>query len=343
MKRQGEKIAKRSHWMILLLVAALVVLPGCLGGGDDDTTRSGGSSGAKDDVDWDNYYNTGDELPGFGDDEILAMTEDDPYDDPFDSATKSSDTDAASEAIYLRVLWGNLIVDWEEQYARNYSGTITLDDGLLVIERTVRFEQRDFEIETRVDPSLVAWQSIIGPHYDGLVLRLEPGTTNDDDNFLHLNIGPYSADFSVTELADMLLLEPSGYGDDQVAIASFQGSGSSAGFLSGHWRDIPNHRGGIFKGKWETGSGTLYGHERCRYFPEDEGQGIIRGKYIDIDGNFMGLLQGRYERTSEDHQAGVFSLDWLDRNYEVTGDAQGFYFKNGSAGYGFALGIWRES
>ena len=321
--------------MIALLTALLIGF-GCMGEGEDDDQRQEFGSDGSDSADWGSYYNTDDEQPGFGDPEILAMVEDDLYDDPFNTGTKT----ASAGALYVRVLWGNLIFDPDQQDVHNYSGTISIDDGLLVIERTVRFENHDSEIEVREDPTLVAWRSIVLPHYDGLVLRIEPGVTADANNYLHLNIGPYTADYSLAQLADMVSLEPTGLGDDQVAIASRLSAGEQGGFVTGHWRDLEQRTGGVAKGKWETGSGTLLGHLRCRYYPTDEDAGDLRGKYIDTDGNFQGLLSGEYEGAGEDSRSGEFDILWLDATNEIVGHAQGIYFKRGSDGYGFALGNW---
>ncbi len=320
-----------------MMTILLILSVGCLGNdSDDDSGRNFNAN--EDGSTWGDYYNDDNEDPGFGDPEIQNMTEDEPYDDPFDSQMKTA---SLENAISIRVLWGNLIRDDDDWHnPKDYSGSISIDDGLLVIERTVRFEDYDCEIDLREDPTVVSWRSRIGPHYDGLVLRLEPGATADDDNFLHLEFGNYKRDISVTELTDLVDLDVSGYEDDQVAIASHIAVKGGSGFVVGHWRDLPEKSGGIFKGKWETGDGALKGHERARYLPEDDGTGIVKGKYIDEEGNFMGFLYGKYQDTHESLQAGVFGLTWIDKDKTALGSVKGVYFKYGEAGYGFALGNW---
>ncbi len=320
-----------------LLAILLILSAGCLGNDDDEEDRDHGAQSVGGDG-WGDYYNDENEDPGFGDPEIQNMGEDEPYDDPFDNQVQTA---SVEDAIYIRVLWGNLILDDDDWHnPKDYSGSITIDEGLLVIERTVRFEDYDCEIDNRVEPTLVSWRSRIGPHYDGLVLRLEPGATDDNDNFLHLEIGTYKKVFSVTELMDLVTLDASGYDDDQVAIASHYNVAAGNGFVVGHWRDLPQAGGGIFKGKWETGDGALLGHELARYVPQDNGTGIVKGKYIDTTGQFMGFLYGTYEDTHETLQAGEFDLHWIDRDKTKLGSIEGIYFKRDDAGYGFALGNW---
>lgn len=339
-KKQTMQSQKISHTALLILIILFVaaVLIGCGENDEQDDLRMEDSDSANND--WGNYDDDGDEKPGFDDPEILAMIEDAPYDDPFDDLTKSK---SSPEAIYLRVLWGNLTFDEDQTVAHDYSGSISVDDGLLVIERTVKFDFFDSEIETREIPNIVAWKSRILPHYDGLVLRLEPGATDDENNFLHVQIGPYSADFPVSELVDMILLQKAGYGDDQVAIASHRETIEGSGFVSGHWRDMPNASGGIFKSKWENDPGELLGHARCRYLPEEVLSGLVKGKYIDLNGTFQGFLEGEYFRTEQEFQAGTFDLDWKDQAGDILGKLEGIYLKRGSKGRGFALANWKAN
>ncbi len=329
----GKKIIR--HWYLIVILVPLFFF-GCGQGTDDDTINLDYDKG---EADLGDYYNSENEAPGFGDKEILAMTEDTPYDDPFDNLTKTAGT---GDVFYIRVLWGNLIVDWDDPNpARDYSGSITIDDGLLVIERTVRFENHDSEIDTRYDERIVSWQSRILPHYDGLVLRLEPGDTPDDENILHFIIGAYELDLTVAELMDVVMMEETELYNDHVALASHLTTGlGSSGFLSGHWRNLPEVEGGIFKGKWENGSGTLMGHERCRYIPNGDGTGIIKGKYIDTDGDFKGKLYGQYTNVVDAVEKGVFDLDVLEADNTQIGQANGIYLSEENAHYGFALGNW---
>ena len=329
------KDLKMKHFtlMIAMIAAVSMGLIGC--GSDDENLR--GEFGSQGGTQWDQYYNDLNEEPGFGDPEILAMAEDALYNDPFNNIVE---TQSLNQAIYIRVLWGNLIVDFNESVPRDYSGIISIDDGAIVVERTIKFENHDTEIDTRIDPRFVAWKSRTLPHYDGLVIRLEPGATQDEENLLHIQIGPYQAEFTVSELTDLIMLDVTGYGNDQVAIASHLGDEATSGFVSGHWRDLENHDGGIQKGKWETSSGTLLGHERCRYLPTGDGEGEIKGKYIDTAGIFQGYLLGEYRKTSTELQIGEFEMDWLDAGGNAVGVVEGIYFKNGSAGYGFALANW---
>lgn len=333
MTRHSNGRGARLAIVALAMTAAWTL--GCGGGGFGVDRRDAGDDN---DFDWGSFYNTSDEQPGFGDEEILAMVADTPYDDPYDDMAMPS---TAGDVYYVRVMWGNLVLDSDVESAVDYSGTIAIDDGLIVIERTILFDNWDTEIDTREDPTYVAWSSHTRPHFDGLLLRVEPGVSADADNSLRLIIGPYVRDIALADLASLVSLEPSGAGDDQVAIAAYRQTEAEAGFVDGRWRDLVEREGGVAKAKWETGPGELLGHLRCRYLPESETGGVVRGKAIDADGNFEAMLEGAYEATDGAFQDGAFAIDWIERDGETTGAVEGVYYKPEDAvGRGFLLGLW---
>ena len=281
-------------------------------------------------------YNNDNEPPAFGDPAIAAMPADPAYDDPFDHSAASK---GEGDVIRLRVAWGNLVYDPDATEWHDYSGQMTIDDGTLVLERLIAFEQGDSQVDDRMDPTRIAWTSHVLPSFDGLGVRVEPGATPAAENKLRLTIGAYTKDITVADLADLTFVEPTGLGDDHVAFASREGTDAATGFLYGHWRDVPRKGGGVFKGKWESASGTLMGHELGRYAYEGR---LIRGKAIDTEGNFVALLAGAFQRTNPDEREGTFDLDWLDADETRTGKSHGVYLHIPGSAVGFALGVWTK-
>ena len=314
----------------LLLAAALLLAigPGCLGGktaGNGDRYLGGA-------------YNSNNEPPAFGDAEIAAMTADPVYDDPFNQAKSAPSQDAV---IRMRVVWGNLIIDPDATEWHDYSGQMTIDDGTLVIERTIAFEGTDSQIDTRDDPTKIAWTSHTQPAFDGLAVRVEPGSTPAAENTLHLAIGAYTKDITVADLADLTFSEPTGLGFDHVGLASQEGTDADTGFLYGHFRDVARTGGGVFKGKWEAASGTLGGHELARYVYSGR---RIRGKAIDTEGNFVALLNGTFQRTNPNEREGTFAVDWLSADGGTTLDtSHGVYLHAPGSPRGFAMGVWKKN
>jgi hypothetical protein len=327
MKRNFASLTKTG----LVLIAVLLMTFAACNRSGDDVKRS-----ADQDYDFDYDFTTGDEEPGFGDPEIQAMTQDEPFDDPFD-VTKKASSESSVDAIFIRIMWGNLVLDAGETEWRDYSGQMTIDDGLLVIERTVAFDPGDSEIETREDPTHIAWTSRTRPHFDGLLVRLEPGAASGDQNKLHIAVGPYAKEISVSDLADYIAIDPTGYGDDHVAMASHLGNDADSGFLLGRMR-INENGFCVLKGKWETSSGSLIGHERARCADPSDGEGRLRGKAIDLDGNFLALLDGTYQDDGgEEEYSGAFGLDFLNVGLVKTGEADGVYLKETEDAVGFIL------
>ena len=332
----------RAHYTLILVLALILIAVGCGGLDDEDAVR--GDEGD----DWngvDDDYDLDDELPGFGDDEVIAMGEDDLYDDPFsdDENFKNDVVDNPdARAFNLRLVWGNLIIDPDFPEPVDYSGQISISSGGLEVLRTVRFEPAEDYVHERTDPQVVSFNSRIWCCADGLLLKVYALPDDEsvyDEAVLTLNIGPYERTIPVGDLVDMIDVSPSGAYNDAVAVAAFEDLGLNAGFIDGHWRNLPNKRGGVFKAKWETPEGTLNGHERGRYIPTDEGAGLFRGKIIDPDGGFRGLLDGEYQDSPGN--GGIFEGDWLDAELEVVGMQYGRYYHDPeTAGLGFFLGMW---
>jgi hypothetical protein len=339
---------KANRWSKLALAALAAVLMAALAALAAGCGSSTPNSTLSESPDWSYYDNANNELPYFGDPEIKALTADPVYN--YSAPAPQAAPEAppipapAANSIFIRVIWGNLIYDPEDPGpARNYSGTMTVDSGAIYILRTVAFEDTDYEI-SEADSNTVAWHSKIRPAYDGLLIRVDPGTESEADDFLHITIGVYQTEIALADLgANYLSIVPTGDPNgpnDHVALAAHQVNAAGSGFVSGHWRDLDGARrhGGLFKGKWESDEGDLFGHERIRYWPAD---GFARGKYIDDTGLNKGRLEGTFTVTAETGETGTYAVTWFDRTLTSTlGHVDGVYIQNGDAGYGFSMGNW---
>ncbi len=327
--------------VIALAVAAFAA--GCgAGSSPTSTTRS---------ADWNYYDNANNEAPYFGDPEIKAIVADPVYnyaDAPMapgaPDAPPTSVPPAASDSIFVRVLWGHLTYDPSDPGPkRNYSGTMTVTSGQIYILRTVAFEDNDYEITT-ADTNEIAWHSTIRPAYDGLLIRIDPNAATESTDLLNVEIGAYHTQIALADLAsNYLSLEPTGDPNgpnDMVALVAHEISAAGSGFVFGHWRDLGADRGygGLFRGRWESDSGDLFGHERIRYWPA---AGEARGKYIGDDGVLKGRLRGSFTLDKTDSESGTYAVTWYDRaETGVLGHVDGIYVKHGDFGFGFSMGNW---
>ncbi|MDP8255918.1 MAG: hypothetical protein P9M14_09220 [Candidatus Alcyoniella australis] len=332
----------RTYLCLTLIVALSLVASGCgLDAQDAGRTTAGDPW---DGVDDDNY-DTDDENPGFGDEEILEMTQDEQFDDPYadDPDFKNDVVDDQDVRVFnMRVVWGNLVFDPEFPEPLDYSGEISVSSGGLLVLRTVYFEAHDSLIQ-RPERNVVSWDSTIYCCSDGLLLQIyalpdeeQPGM----EPMLNLRIGPYQREIPISDLEEMIQVEPSGAYNDAVAIAAFEDlDEGQTGFVSGRWRHKPEHVGGVFKAKWEDPDGALFGHQRGRWVPKGDDSGELRGKTIDLAGGFEGLLRGEYNNI--EGNGGEFEIDWLDRQRESIGSQHGrYYHVSDNGGRGFMLGLW---
>ena len=294
-------------------------------------------------------YTTNDEQIAFGDAEIMeefgedAQVFDAISDDPETVDDLNSDR---VEAYYLRITWGLLEGDSTATEVIDFSGSVEINKGTLVLLRKIRFEDRDFIHLPRESRQKIEFTSFTRPHFDGIAIAvINNDTTKEDiEGTLTVNTGSYSKVLTFSELDSLDLIESVGDGGHEVSIVSrykeimpFAG-----GFLSGRWvKTRPN--GGIFKGRWINSLATNAGHLHGIWGINRRGEKVFFGKYISLSGRFQGLLAGEWENT-RDEDGGVFKGRWVNRALTTVGTLKGHY-KTGRQGdrRGFFHGRWHVS
>ena len=261
---------------------------------------------------------------------------------------------------FLRITWGMLdgpvdslgqadesvdILDW--------SGLLAVDRGIVVVRRVIRFERPyDHLVLPRLDRQTVAWFSHTGCHFDGLLVEIierpqdlvGPDGVELEPNVLHFTTGPYSNSFVVAELPDLDEVYPVDPDPNAIHFTGFRLSDISLcpkGFLSGIWHaPAPEDSVGFFRGKWVGLFGHLHGFLRGAYGYTDEGERVFFGKYISRNGQFRGLLKGRWEPLPQFPGHGIFRGRWVNAAGNLVGVLGGQYLHLPERPGGFFGGRW---
>jgi hypothetical protein len=287
-----------------------------------------------------------DEAPVFGDEDGFAaaeLEEDADYDDPMDQdPAVVSDRGAPDAALYhAAVLWGQMPADVESDVGVDWSGTLSINRGALIIRRVVAFEDETDEVQPRTDRRTIAFRSVTRPHADGLRLTIVDPQPESADPLVLTYTPDDGAPYSVEVGA--LLDGPQSHvvddlGNRLVAVAMREVADvCQNGFLRGRWHRVRDGRG-RFLGVVSDADGEPVGHVRGVYGRRRAGEAVFFGKFIDRTGRFRGLLGGTY---GEGHFAGR----WIDRGDPDRGVLAGEYRENERAAGvgGHFLGRWAET
>jgi hypothetical protein len=270
-----------------------------------------------------------DEAPQFGDEDGFAAAQleaEKDYDDPIaDDPTVTDMLAGEATAIYhAAVLWGQMPPDFDAETVVDWSGTLTLNRGAMLIRRVVAFEDRTDSVERRTDPASIAFASKTRPHMDGFHLILIDPTPDAADPMV-LTYAP--ADGAATSWTiDALASGPQSVevddvGNRLVAVAMREPADACEnGFLRGRWHRVRDGRGRLY-GHVTDADGELLGHMRGLYGVRRDGEQVFFGKFIDRTGRFRGLFAGTYG----------------------DGDFQGRWIKRGDPDLGVLGGEYRES
>jgi len=302
-------------------------------------------------------YLATDESPGFGDSDLLAEANDnDEYDDPF-RVLYSSDmtTDTTLEGGYhLRILWGQLRFDPTVTTVTDWTGSLIISRGAMVVRQVIAFEPDQDALLERTDRRLVEWTSFTTVHHDGLAvdIYIPPDTaTIPEVVTVAFETGPYSRTFDLSEL---VALDTIVYLDDAdsnaVAFHAFRLDRMlcARGFLAGRWGFNEDGQG-VFRGMWMTRDGRISGWLRGHWGVNDDGDRVFFGKWISRDGRFQGFLRGRWDQhpshnanpNAVKHAGGWFKGDVLDANRQVIGALKGKYKSHPQFKKGFFQGRWK--
>lgn len=314
-------------------------------------------------IDLDDEYgglNFGDEAPNFGD-PMLAVDygpeSSIEYDDPMARDPEVMRIRARERRhTYLMITWGNLEGDTLIQSVTDWSGGLSVDNGVVVLERTIFFDPND-EILPRTSRDTIEWISHTKPHFDGVIVALHEALRCDSTcaDSLRLDVpvdepmsvtfktGPLTVTIDEADLADLHRVVT--VDDEGNAVAfntiTVRPDECPSGFMAGQWKDVNDRPGGLFRGEWISRNGVHMGYMRGVYGPNSRGENVFFGKWITRAGRFQGLLRGHYSPAA-DRPGGSFDGVWLSRDLQVMGRLGGVYGKRDDAERpgGFFRGRW---
>jgi len=354
----------------LLLVALLMVW--AVGCSDNPLETSGDTPNLPEDFDG---YTATSEPVAFGDSELLeAEGEEEIIDDPIlaSPAMVELTNDLDAGMFHFRVVWGMIPCDSTVVDVTDWSGSLTVTRGGLVVRRLIRFEPDQDQLLPRTDRTLVEWVSATTIHNDGIacdvfVPPMEPtydsswiddgqgGTVLVVDTImpepatLTFETGPYTRTFTLDELAalnEIVELEDG----NKVAFHGIQVFRQICprGILAGHW-GYDEEGNGVFRGLWFSGSGHVTGFLRGRYGQDDQGKNVFYGKWIDRDGRFEGLLRGTWghhaisteDEGTRNRPTGWFAGRIFDAERNPIGGLGGHYGSAPDFRAGWFQGRWK--
>jgi hypothetical protein len=235
----------------------------------------------------------------------------------------------------ILIAWGRLPADPNAD-GRNWSGSLTVSRGAIVVGRRIGFEEATDRVLPRTSRDRVDFESATRPFADGLVLRvLDPDPSQGALRLRYASAdGTRSHELDLTQLDAGPLTVDAGDGNRIVVIAARENDRCDHGFMRGRWVALrPNM--GVYRGVVANSAGEPVGHVRGIWGQRRNGNKVMFGKLIASDGRFRGLLAGTYD-------AGHWHARWLIS----TGDhgvARGVYFDAPNARGGAFAGRWAET
>jgi hypothetical protein len=370
----GKEIGMTKSLLVVLSIALLVIGAGCQLSNEGPTSPSSTPpepSGALDLDSPTGGMTTSDEPPAFGEpDEYAVLVNETDVSDPYGSSNEYQNMIRVRGArLYdFRAVWGHLARMSDSTNADacplDWSGTLRLRGGMIIVEKRIAFEPQDSLI--RVDRSTIRWISHTGPGIDGIEVRLlVPGKADTSKcadcppPVLEFVTGLYSRNFTMDELVNLDLVQPVDRCGNGISITSVLSPPACPhGHLMGAWRHVPPDtsaspdsnavRGtvlGTFRGIWIGEHGLIGGYLRGVYGLNSAGERVFFGKYIDRSGRFAGILRGTYgprpelAATDDRNPHGIFSGEWVGKNAELKGRLKGHWIAEES-GYGYFHGVW---
>lgn len=286
---------------------------------------------------------TADEAPEFGDPTFAqaALEADATMSDPMTNDTEVARLRALPNAQHARIaiVWGQLPPDRSAATPHDWSGTIAINRGGLVIRRTIGFEQPTDRVAPRTARDSIAFHSTTQPFADGLVLEVVTDATDP----AAVSLTYTSADGTVTATVPMSALiagpvsQDVGTDGNRIIVTGLRrGDACDHGFMRGRWHQV---RPGLgrFMGVVADEDGTPIGHLRGIWGARRSGERVLFAKYIANDGGFRGIFAGHY-------RDGNFTGRWLIGSGDH-GKAQGHYRENapGDLIGGAFVGRWAET
>ncbi len=305
-----------------------------------------------------------DEEPAFGDPELLAQAalEVDAGDDAGSHPEIGDMEGDPSTTVYaLGIVWGNLSGrDGERGDCRDmdgtdydWSGSISVTTGALVLKNTISFERRDGDrvILPRTDRQTLQWVSHTGCGFDGLRLMIYQRGSDGGSGVLRFETALYTREIPVSDLADLDEVIDVDHDGNQIRFLGTEARTPHAagrGFMRGRWGAMaPGDSVGHFQGVWVCPRGGVEGYMRGYYGHNDIGRRVMFGKYIDENGGFKGILRGTWNVArdgGEDRMVrmGTFEGRWVSDTDSNAGSIAGRW-QIGRGGHGHYDGRWWTS
>nr|MBN2277848.1 hypothetical protein [candidate division Zixibacteria bacterium] len=349
----------RNLLITLIAISLLTMMVGC---GEERNLSSGDDT--QDIADEFGGFTATDEAAAFGDPALAAeMTDDEDFADEIllSPAVDSIVSDEEVGAYVLRLTWGSLNYDSTVNQLTDWTGSLTISRGAVIIRKIIRFEPGQDYILPRTEPTLIEWVSQTSTHYDGILVNIyiPPVDTSDTINAdtpitVSFETEPFSVTYNITDLAS---LDTVYYLDDNINAVAVRGHklepmGCPRGFLEGRWGHDSTGTA-IFYGRWLAANGYLAGHVKGYWGVDADSEwvNVFYGKYIDVFGHFEGLIKGVYipnpgqgNGPSKDRFGGKFYGHIYDANGSAIGDLRGHYGlprENSDTGMGFFAGRWK--
>jgi hypothetical protein len=295
-------------------------------------------------------YTSTDEAPGFGDPEILNdFEEDQDVVDLLSTDPKIAEymEDSLVEVYFLRITWGRLDLDTTVTTVTDWSGLAQIDKGILVLLKTLCFDEGDYIHYPRPDSQTLEWTSYTGPHFDGIYVAIvvPPDDSSGVAGAFNFSTAPFSITLNYSELDSIDVVYPVGQDGDEICFVGYkkQLAPCGNGFMEGRWIRTRRHQGEA-RGKWISRDGSLSGHFEGTWGRKNNGEQMFFGKCIGPTGDFKWLIRAKWEYShyfGED--GGRFIGEWYDQNGEAQGTLGGHFRVGGQQGKkGSMQGQWKS-
>jgi len=236
------------------------------------------------------------------------------------------------------VLWGKIPADRAATDVRDWSGTLAVSRGALLVRHTIAFEGKTDALLPRVSLDAVSFHSVTRPHADGLALTiLDPDASATTSQTLTYTSADGATIYTIdtVQFAAGPVVVDAGNGDKLIVAGLPRRADACArGFMRGRWHALSDQLGTVL-GVVTDDAGAQIGHVRGVYGQRLDGQVVLYAKFIAADGQFRGILAGSYD-------GGEYHTRWIDRQGDH-GTAHGVYFAGAAATAGQFLGRWSET
>ncbi|MBA2539960.1 MAG: hypothetical protein H0V17_10025 [Deltaproteobacteria bacterium] len=286
-------------------------------------------------------FDTADEAAEFGATTLFAEAQIEPASDVADEmqADITAMDVVGAEAHDMALVWGRLPPDPTATDGRDWSGTLELSRGGMLIRRRIGFELATDRTLPRTRRDLIEFRSVTRPFADGLVLRIVDDRPGDAEpiRLTYRSIdGTRVHTIDLRDLATGPIVRDDGDGNRMVAAGRRRNDSCAHGTMRGRWHALaPN--AGVYLGVVANAAGEPIGHVRGIFGERRNGNSVMFGKFIDRDGRFTGVIQGNYDAATDS-----FEARWLDRQGDH-GVLKGLFFEGATLRAGGYVARWAET